>query len=50
MSLLYKSMLWHLSSCSSTKEAISSEYQCTKCKGNRYFKAGTTSCYSKDDW
>ena len=36
------------SSCSSTKEATSTEHQCTKCKGNRYFKAGTTSCYNKD--
>ena len=37
------------SSCSTTKEATTSEHQCTKCKGNRYFKSGTTSCYSKDE-
>ena len=27
------------SACSSTKEATASEHQCTKCKGNRYFKS-----------
>ena len=37
------------SSCKTNVEPTSTEHQCLKCKGNRFFKSGTTSCYSKEE-